>query len=195
MRTGVRIWLVIWLGKTKSFQIRWGEITQRGTKPNGVVKGLDVIKEHGLSMLEVGGFLVVEALGLKGGREAFHHGVIITASLPAHAGDDVVEVQKLTEGALGILDSAIRMMDSRRHRPEFNRTLESLLDKRNGQGTRQFPAGNTFGTKIQFSGQIKPAILLGRQISQISTPDLVSWFGALGGSGNWLRRLGAMACW
>jgi hypothetical protein len=142
-------------------------------EPNGVIKRLNVIKEHGLSMLEVERDLVVEALGFKGSPEAFHHSVIITASLPAHAGDDLVEVQKLTEGARGILDSAIRMMEYGTHRPEFNCTLESLLDKRSGQGTRQFPAGNAFGTKIQFSGQIKPAILLGRQIGQISTPDLV----------------------
>jgi hypothetical protein len=122
----------------------------------------------------------VEALGFKGSPEAFHGGVIITASLPAHAGGDLVEVQKLAEGVGGILDSAIRMMECGTHRPEFNRTLESLLDKRSGQGRRQFPAGDTFGTKIQFSGQIKPAILLGRQIGQISTPNLVGRAGRLG---------------
>ena len=66
---------------------------------SGVVKGLNVIKEQGLSMLEVERDLAVEALGFKGSPEALHHGVIITASLPAHAGKDLVEVQKLSEGA------------------------------------------------------------------------------------------------
>ncbi len=77
------------------------------------------------------------------------------------------------------MDSAIRMMEYRRHRPEFNRTLESLLDKWSSQRKRQFPAGDAFGTEIQFSGQIKPAILLGRQIGQISIPDLVGRAGWL----------------
>jgi hypothetical protein len=48
--------------------------------------------------------------------------------------------------------------------PEFAGALESLLNDRTGQGNREFPAQKTFGTKIEFRGQIKPAILLGRQI-------------------------------
>ena len=91
-------WSFGW-GKQGVFKFDWGEITQRGMEPRGVVKGLNVIKEHGLSMLEVERDLVVEALGFKGRPEAFHYGVIVTASLPAHAGKDLVEVQKLSEGA------------------------------------------------------------------------------------------------
>jgi len=57
------------------------------------------------------------------------------------------------------------MMDLGSDIPEFKRALESLLNHRRGQGSREFPAQETFGTKIEFRGQIKPAILLGRQIS------------------------------
>jgi len=94
----VYCWSFGW-GKQGVFKFDWGEITQRGMEPRGVVKGLNVIKEHGLSMLEVERDLVVEALGFKGRPEAFHDGVIVTASLSAHAGKDLVEVQKLSEGA------------------------------------------------------------------------------------------------
>jgi hypothetical protein len=65
------------------------------------------------------------------------------------------------------------MMDLGSDTPELKRALESLLNHRRGQGSREFPAQETFGTKIQFRGQIKPAILLRRQVGQISTPDLV----------------------
>ena len=40
----------------------------------------------------------MEALSLKGGPEALHGSVIVTASLSAHAGADLVGVQELTEG-------------------------------------------------------------------------------------------------
>jgi hypothetical protein len=49
--------------------------------------------------------------------------------------------------------------------PEFAGPLESLLNHRSGQGSRELPAQETFGTKIEFRSQIKPAVLLGRQIS------------------------------
>ena len=68
-------------------------------KSGGVIKGLDVIKEHGLSMLHIDRDLVVEALGLESGPETFHRGVIVTAGLAAHAGGDLVGDQELTEGA------------------------------------------------------------------------------------------------
>ena len=115
----------------------------------------------------------MEALRLERGPETLHGGVIVTASLPAHAGADLAGVQELAEGTGGVLNSAIRMMDVGGDAPEFARTFESLMNHRRGQGSREFPAQETFGTKIQFRGQIKPAILLGRQVGQISTPDLV----------------------
>ena len=71
------------------------------------------------------------------------------------------------------MNSAIRTVNLGSEVPEFARTFESLMNHRRGQGSREFPAQETFGTKIQFRGQIKPAILLGRQVGQISTPDLV----------------------
>jgi hypothetical protein len=56
------------------------------------------------------------------------------------------------------------MMNLGSDTPEFERTLESLLNYARGQGSREFPAHQTSRTKIQFPGQIKPAILLGRQV-------------------------------
>jgi hypothetical protein len=61
----------------------------------------------------------VEALGLEGGPEALHGGVIVTASLPAHAGTDLAGVQELAEGTGGVLHSAIRMMNLGSELPEF----------------------------------------------------------------------------
>jgi len=155
------------------FVFDWREVAEGRMESYRVVKGLDVIKEGGLSLLQVQGNLVVEALSLERGPETLHGGVIVTASLPAHAGADLAGVQELAEGTGGVLNSAIRMMDVGGDAPEFARTFESLMNHRRGQGSREFPAQETFGTKIQFRGQIKPAILLGRQVGQISTPDLV----------------------
>src|ERR1700722_8151995 len=107
----------------------------------------------------------MEALRLEGGPEALDGGVIVTASLSAHAGADLAGVQELAERTRGVLNSAIRMMNLGSEVPEFAGTLESLLKHPRGQGSRQFPAQETFGTKIEFRSQIKPAILLGRQIS------------------------------
>ena len=106
----------------------------------------------------------MEALRLEGGPEALHGGIIVTASLPAHASADLAGVQQLAEGTGSVLNSAIRMMDLRSELPECAGPLESLLNHRSGQGSREFPAQETFGTKIQFGGQIKPAILLGGQV-------------------------------
>jgi hypothetical protein len=44
----------------------------------------------------------VEALGLEGGPEALHGGVIVTASLLAHAGTDLAGVRELAEGTGGV---------------------------------------------------------------------------------------------
>src|ERR1700675_210133 len=115
----------------------------------------------------------METLGFEGGPEAFHRGVIVTASLAADAWGDLVGVQKLAEGTGGILDSAIRMMELWTARPEFKRPLESFLNQGSGQGSREFPAHQTFRTQIQFGGQIQPAIFLRRQVGYISTPNLV----------------------
>ena len=115
----------------------------------------------------------MEALRLEGGPETLHGGVIVTASLPAHAGANLAGVQELAKGTGGVLNSPIRMMNLGSDTPEFTRTLESLMNHPRGQGSREFPAQQTLGTKIQFCSQIEPAILLGRQVGQISTPDLV----------------------
>ena len=65
----------------------------------------------------------MEALNLEGGPEALHGGVIVTASLPAHAGADLAGVQELAEGTGGVLHSAIRMMNLGSEVPEFAGTL------------------------------------------------------------------------
>jgi hypothetical protein len=62
------------------------------------------------------------------------------------------------------LNAAIRVMELRAERPKFKGAFESLLNQGSGQGRREFPADQTLGTKIEFSRQIKPAILLGRQV-------------------------------
>jgi hypothetical protein len=147
------------------FEFDRRKVAEGRTESYRVVKGLDVIKEGGLGLLEVQGDLVVEALSLEGGPEALHGGIIVTASLPAHAGADLAGVQQLAEGTGGVLNSSIRMMNLGSDVPEFAGTLESLMNHRRGQRSRQFPAQEAFGTKIEFRGQIKPAILLGRQIS------------------------------
>ena len=147
------------------FVFDWREVAEGRMESERVVEGLDVIKEGGLSLLQVQGDLVVEALRLKGGPEALHGSVIVTTSLSAHAGADPTGVQETAQGTGGVLNSAIRMMNLGSEVPEFAGPLESLLNHRSGQGSREFPAQETFGTKIEFRGQIKPAILLGRQIS------------------------------
>jgi hypothetical protein len=65
------------------------------------------------------------------------------------------------------------MMEVWTARPELKGPLESFLDQRGGQGSREFPAHQTFGTQIQFGGQIEPAIFLRRQVGYIRTPNLV----------------------
>src|ERR1700722_8341321 len=101
----------------------------------------------------------MEALRLEGGPEALDGGVIVTASLPAHAGADLAGVQELAKGTGGVLNATIRMMNLGSEVPEFAGTLESLFNHRGGQGSREFPAQEPFGTKIEFGSQIKPAIL------------------------------------
>lgn len=160
------------------FKFDWREVTEGRMESSRVIEGLDVIKEHGLSLLEVAWDLAMEALGFEGGPKAFHRGVIITASLAAHAWGDLVGEQKLAKSTGGILDSAIRMMELWTGRPEFKGPLESFLNQGSGQGSREFPAHQTFGTQIQFGGQIEPALFLRRQVGDISTPNLVGRTGS-----------------
>jgi len=155
------------------FKFDWREVTEGRMESNRVIEGLNVIKEHGLSVLKVAWDLALEALGFEGSPEAFHGGVIITASLAAHAWGDLVREQELAKGTGRVLDSAVRMMELWSARPEFKRPLESFLNQGSGQGSREFPAQQTFGTQIQFGRQIEPAIFLRRQVGYISTPNLV----------------------
>jgi len=155
------------------FKLDWREVVEGRMESYRVVECFDVIKEHGLSLLQVAWDLALEALGFEGGPEAFHGGVIVTAGLTAHAWGDLAGEQELAKGTGGILDSAIRMMELWTARPEFKRPLESFFNQGSGQGSRDFPAHQTFGAQIQFGGQIQPAIFLRRQVGYISTPNLV----------------------
>jgi hypothetical protein len=42
---------MVCFGKEGVFKFDWGEITQRRMESDRVIKGLNVIKEHGLSLL------------------------------------------------------------------------------------------------------------------------------------------------
>jgi hypothetical protein len=90
---------MVCFSKEGVFKFDWGAITQRRMESDRVVKGLNVVKEDGLSLLEVQRDPIEEALGFKGSPEAFHSGVVKTASLSAYAGGELVEVKKLTERA------------------------------------------------------------------------------------------------
>ena len=57
------------------FVFDWREVAEGRMESYRVVKGLDVIKEGGLSLLQVQGNLVVEALSLERGPETLHGGV------------------------------------------------------------------------------------------------------------------------
>jgi hypothetical protein len=85
-------------GKQGGFKLDWGEVTEGRMESGRIIKGLDVIKEHGLSALKIDWDLVVEALGFESGPETFHRSVIVTTSLSAHAGGDLVGEQELAEG-------------------------------------------------------------------------------------------------
>jgi hypothetical protein len=65
------------LGEQEVFELKWRAVAQSGVKALGVVKGLDIIKEHGLSVLEVKRDLMSKTLGFECGPEAFHSGIVV----------------------------------------------------------------------------------------------------------------------
>jgi hypothetical protein len=112
------------------FEFEGREVAQSRMKALRIVEGLDVVKEQGLSVLEVERELMVEALGFKGSPEALDSSIVVTTASSAHTGKDLMGVQQLAEGTGSILDPAIGVMDSGTDRPKFNRALEGVLDQR-----------------------------------------------------------------
>jgi len=90
---------ITWFGEEEVFEFERREITQSRMKPLRIVEGLDVVKEQGLSVLEVKRDLVAEALGFECGPEAFDGGIIVTTARATHTGNNVMGVEQLTEGA------------------------------------------------------------------------------------------------
>jgi hypothetical protein len=113
-------------GDQEVFELKRGKVAQSRMEALRVVKSLDIIKEHGLGMLEVKGCLVMEALGFQGSPKAFHRGIVVTAASVTHTGQDLMRVEQLTEGACGILHTAIRVMNLGAKGPELYRTLKGL---------------------------------------------------------------------
>ena len=56
----------------------------------GIVKGFDVVKEHGLNLGAVFWDAILETFGFERSEKTLHRSVVITAGFAAHAGQDVV---------------------------------------------------------------------------------------------------------
>ena len=75
-----------------------------------VVKGFDIIKDHGLGLGSGGWNDVVEAFGFKGGPEGFGGGVIVAVCTAAHALIDAELGQCGSEVGTGILAVSIKVV-------------------------------------------------------------------------------------
>ena len=69
----------------------------------GVIKGGDVIEDHGDGGGAGGGDVRAEGLGFESGPERLHGGVVIAVALAAHAGDGVAQAQIVAVRLAGIL--------------------------------------------------------------------------------------------
>ena len=76
-----------------------------------VVEGFDVVEGDGLGFDAGGRAVAVEALGLEGGKEAFHGGVVVGIAGAAHAGFQAVGLQQAAVFGTGILAAAITVVE------------------------------------------------------------------------------------
>jgi hypothetical protein len=79
------------------FEFERCQVAKGRVEPLGIIEGFDVIKEHGLGFGTVTRGPILETLGFKRSKEAFHRRVIVAASLAAHAGLDLMGLKHLPE--------------------------------------------------------------------------------------------------
>ena len=77
-----------------------------------VIKDFDVVEESALGLGEVGeGFAFEVQFTFEGGPEAFHGGVVVAATGPAHAGSKAIGEELLLVGGAGVLAAAIGVVE------------------------------------------------------------------------------------
>ena len=100
-----------------------------------VIKDFDVVEESALGLGEVGeGFAFEVQFTFEGGPEAFHGGVVVAATGPAHAGSKAIGEELLLVGGAGVLAAAIGVVEE----------AGGFVERRPGPGgAREF--ANDFG--------------------------------------------------
>ena len=77
----------------------------------GVIKGGDVIKDHGDGGGAGGRDVSAEGFGFERGPKGLHGGVVVAVAFVAHAGDGVTQAQIVAVRLAGILTAAIGVND------------------------------------------------------------------------------------
>lgn len=91
-------------------------------------------------------------------EEAFHHGVIPTVSLAAHAGNQAVTIQQIPVGLAGVLTATVGMHNqARRGLAQCDGHAQGRTDEFSGHTGRHRPADHLARVQVQHSGQIQPA--------------------------------------
>ena len=133
---------------------------QGGVKAAAVVKGLDVI-ENG----ERGGAVgfkfsaLRQGFVLERGKEALCQGIIIAASLRAHALNETGAGQTGAQLPGGVLAAAIRMEESILSNQAGSQGLiQSGNDEIGVKGVGEFPAQDHAAKAVNDHGQIEPAL-------------------------------------
>ena len=147
-----------------------------------VIKDFDVVEESALGLGEVGeGFAFEVQFTFEGGPEAFHGGVVVAATGPAHAGSKAIGEELLLVGGAGVLAAAIGVVEQAGFgAPSLLGVSQGLKGQRSLQMILKLPADNLAAEQIHESGQVKPA-LAGPEVGDIGDPDLVGGCG--GGQG------------
>jgi hypothetical protein len=136
-------------------------------EPLSIIKDFNVVKEGGLCLEVVGEILVLDQFGFERAPEGFPGGIVVAVAGGAPAQDDLPAMQQLLEGAAGILESSIRMVEEPGGGPAHPEGLaQGFFHQRTLQSITKGPADDFTAVEIHDCGQINPAAL-GLQIGDV----------------------------
>ena len=93
------------------FKFHRGLETEGAVESLAVIKDFDVFEDGGPCLREVGVEVLMDEFGFKGTPKRFHVGVVIAVAGGAHAGKDLVGLEQGLEGATGILETPIGVVE------------------------------------------------------------------------------------
>ena len=156
-----------------AFEVERGLIIQSTVEPFWVIERFDVIEEGELSLVMSLEVFAVEAFGFKRAPKGLHGRIVIAVCSSAHAGLYFVGVQERPEGATGILDSPIGMVEEPGSGTALEQgLLQGFFHQRGFQRRAAGPAHDSPAVKVHDGSQVKPA-LSGKDVSDVTDPNAI----------------------